>query len=112
MLCWRSSSLLRFCRIGALCGVLVAALVPHSAHADSDQDRARKAVEQGQVLPLNAVLKSIRHQCKGRVLDAQLFPGGRGWVYRVRVLARDGQVADIVLDAQSGQIMGMSGACS
>jgi uncharacterized membrane protein YkoI len=112
MLCRQLHPLLRLCRIGALCGVLATALVPASAQADSDQDRARRAVEQGQVLPLNAVLKSIKHQCRGRVLDAQLFKGGRGWVYRVRVLTREGQVADLAVDAQSGQIMGMSGACS
>ena len=111
MLRWRSFSLLRTCRIGVLAGAVALMLASPPVTADSDQDRARKAMEQGQVLPLNAVLRTDKHECKGRVLDAQLSQGGRGWIYRVRVLTPDGQVADVAVDAQSGQIVGMSGAC-
>jgi len=111
MLRWRSLFLLRLCRLGVLAALIAVALCAPPASADSDQDRARKAMEQGQVLPLNAVLRQIRHACRGRILDAQLSQGGRGWIYRVRVLTADGRVADVAVDAQSGQLLGMSGPC-
>jgi uncharacterized membrane protein YkoI len=108
----RHPSLLCIRTLGVLLCALALTLASLPAAAVSDQDRARQAVEQGQALPLNAVLKSIKRQCKGRVLDAQLLQGGRGWIYRVRVLTREGKVVDLAVDAQSGQMIGGSGSCN
>jgi uncharacterized membrane protein YkoI len=86
-----------------------APLAPAPAAADNDQDRAREAVQSGQVRPLNQILKSVRRQYKGEVLDAQLFDFGGQWVYQVRLLTKDGRVLDIAVDGQSGQIIGVQG---
>jgi uncharacterized membrane protein YkoI len=86
-----------------------APLAPVPAAADNDQDRAREAVQSGQVRPLNQILKSVRRQYKGEVLDAQLFDFGGQWVYQVRLLTKDGQVLDIAVDGRSGQIIGVQG---
>ncbi len=77
--------------------------------ADSDQDRARDAVESGKVKPLNVILKSVRRQYKGQVLDAQLLDLGDAWIYRVRMLTNDGQVLDLGVDGQSGRIVDVRG---
>src|SRR5262245_12439059 len=87
----------------------VAPLAPTAAVADNDQDRAREAVQSGQVRPLKQILKSVRKQYKGEVLDAQLHDFGGQWVYQIRMLTKDGQVLDIAVDGQSGQIIGVQG---
>ena len=98
-------------RLGLCLMLLLAAapFAPGPALADNDQDRARAAVQSGEVRPLNQILKSVRKQYKGQVLDAQLLDFGGQWVYRVRLLTKDGQVLDIAVDGQSGQIIGVQG---
>jgi len=98
---------LLFCLL-LLLGTAPLAALP--AAADNDQDRARSAVQSGEVRPLNQILKSVRKQYKGEVLDAQLLDFGGQWVYRVRLLTKDGQVLDIAVDGRSGQIIGVQGA--
>jgi uncharacterized membrane protein YkoI len=92
-------------------GLVLAALLHSGASmptlADSDQDRARKCAQSGECVPLNQVLKSVRRQYKGQVLDTQLFDAGGRWVYRVRILGKDGQVRDVGVDGRSGQIIGV-----
>jgi uncharacterized membrane protein YkoI len=96
--------------LGLACCLAAPVLAPFEASADSDQDRARAAVQSGEVKPLSQILKTVRKQYKGRVLDAQLIDLGGAWVYRVRVLTQDGQVLDIAVDGRSGQIIGVQGA--
>ncbi len=79
------------------------------AFADSDQDRARAAVESGEVKPLGAILKAVRQKYKGQVLDTQLLDMGGRWVYRVRFLTQDGQALDIGVDGRSAQIIDVQG---
>jgi uncharacterized membrane protein YkoI len=92
-------------------GLVLAALLHPVASlpslADSDQDRARQCAQSGECVPLNQVLKSVRRQYKGQVLDTQLFNAGGRWVYRVRILGKDGQVRDVGVDGRSGQIIGV-----
>lgn len=97
-----------FC-LGLACLAAAFLLAAAPASADSDQDRARAAVQSGQVKPLNQILKAVRKQYKGEVLDAQLLDLGGAWIYRVRVLTKDGQVLDIGVDGQSGQIIDVQG---
>jgi uncharacterized membrane protein YkoI len=79
------------------------------AHADSEQDRARAAVDAGDVKPLGQILRSVRQKYKGQVLDSQLLDQGGRWVYRVRLLTQDGKVLDIGVDGKSGQILDVQG---
>jgi uncharacterized membrane protein YkoI len=90
----------------ALLLALAALAAPPSARAQSEQDRAKAAVESGQVKPLKAILKSVRKRYEGEVLDAELHEIGGRWMYRVRVLTKDGQVVDVGVDGASGQIVG------
>lgn len=99
----------RFLSLGLACLAAAVLLAAAPAAADSDQDRAREAVQSGQVKPLNQILKAVRRQYKGEVLDAQLLDLGGAWIYRVRLLTKEGQVLDIGVDGQSGQIVDVQG---
>lgn len=82
---------------------LLLATVP--ARADSDQDRARAAVQGGQVLPLRTVLERLEREHPGQVLEVELERDGGRWVYEVRLLQAGGRLVKLELDAGSGEVL-------
>ena len=96
----------------AKCGraALILLVLSGSASLAQDQNRARDAVRAGEVRPLAELLPQIRAQFDGRMLDAQLVRRGANPLYRLKILGRDGQVTEIVVDARTGAIRGARGA--
>lgn len=87
---------------------LLAALLVASAPAPlsaQNHERARSAVEAGEAKPLGKVLAAIARRYPGRALDAKLQERGDRLVYKIKWLARDGKVWEIVADARSGDIL-------
>jgi len=94
----------------ALTTLLLAALVafaPPGAHASDsrDHERARAAVEAGQVLPLPTLLERLRRTHPGQVLELELERDDGRWVYEVKLLQNDGQLLKLELDAASGEVL-------
>lgn len=75
------------------------------AHADSDQDRARAAVQAGQVLPLKTVLERLEREHPGQVLEVELEREDGRWVYEVKLLQAGGRLVKLELDAGSGEVL-------
>jgi len=87
---------------------LLAALAVSATFAPAlaqNHERARSAVEAGEAKPLGQVLGAIARRYPGRALDAELQERGDRLVYRIKWLARDGKVWEIVADARSGDIL-------
>jgi hypothetical protein len=81
---------------------------PNSLGADwrLQQDEARQAVRQRQIIPLGRVIAQIGVRTPGRQLDTGLeYQDGRP-VYRVRWMTRDGRRVDYLIDAATGAILG------
>jgi uncharacterized membrane protein YkoI len=83
------------------------------AHAgQSDQDRARSAVQEGQIKSLDVILSSVRQQVPGRVVGVNLRGGNgsqRPYVYDVRVLSPQGNIKAVEVDARTAQILSVRG---
>lgn len=94
---------MKLVRLPVIC--LAAALVWPLAHADSDQDRARAAVQAGQVLPLRTVLERLERDHPGQVLEVELEPVDDRWVYEVKLLQASGRLVKLELDATSGEVL-------
>lgn len=75
------------------------------AFTGSEQDNARQAVESGEIRSLKDILRGVRGQVDGQVLDTQLQESGGRYVYRVKVLGNDGRVRVLMVDARSGRIL-------
>jgi hypothetical protein len=72
------------------------------------QDEARQGVRQGRYVPLSRVLPELRRRSPGRQLDAGLEQGWDGRpVYRVRWGAANGRRIDYIIDARTGQVIGV-----
>ena len=60
------------------------------SRADADHDRARQALEAGEVLPLGTILERVERDHPGQVLDVELelekHDGVERWVYEVKLL--------------------------
>jgi hypothetical protein len=94
----------------ALC--LAPVLSPPAHAGQSDQDRARSAVEKGQIKSLDVILSSVRQQVPGRVVGVNLRGGNGGlrpYVYDVRVLSPQGNVKAVEVDARTAQILSVRG---
>ena len=76
------------------------------SHACLDQ-KERKAVEEsGKVIHLSAALRAARKRAPGTLIQARLCSGNDGLVYVLTVLARDGKVTRLTVDAVKGTLVG------
>jgi len=84
---------------------LVAAIPLAQARRDGDHDRARAAVQAGEVLALPAVLEQLRRSHPGQVLEVELEREDGRWLYEVKLLQADGQLLKLELDARTGAVL-------
>lgn len=71
-----------------------------------DQAEAREGVRSGRQVPLSSVIERISRQTPGRLLNASMGDSGGRPAYFVQWQTNDGRVMVIVVDAQSGAIIG------
>lgn len=74
------------------------------AHA-GEHDEARHLLESGKILSLETILKNIKPQYAGKVLEVHLEKEHEGVVYEMEILGDDGVVYEIKVDARSGKIL-------
>lgn len=73
---------------------------------NSSSNQARSLVKDGEALSLSRVIPTVRQAIPGRVLDVDLLRlKGGGWVYKFRVLARDGAYLEVFVDALRNRIL-------
>ena len=70
-----------------------------------DQYDARKALLEGQILPLTRILAIVEKRVKGPVTEVELENDDNRFIYMVQVLSTDGHKVDLELDARTGEIL-------
>lgn len=102
----RPMRLLRSC-CAAVAFVLALLPVPGAAgdRRDDDQDRARAAVQAGEVMPLPALLERVQRSHPGQVLRVELERDDGRWIYELRLLQPDGRLLKLEVDARSGEVL-------
>lgn len=102
---WVSSALHGVLFIAGL--ILVA--TPCLASGDHDHDRARQALEAGEVLPLRTILQHIEQAYPGQIMEVELEHDDNRWLYEIKLLRTGGTLVKIRVDARSGQLLGVKG---
>lgn len=83
----------------------------HPAHVEAGRadaehgcltQKERRAVDNGTLIKLSTAMRSAQRRLPGAVVRARLCHGKDGLVYVLTVLARDGKVAQISVDAVKG----------
>lgn len=87
--------------------LLACAMLAQPLFADdrSDHDRALKALESGEILPLRAVLEKVESDTPGRVLEVDLEHKKGRWVYEIKLLRQGGALTKLLVDARDGRII-------
>ena len=86
-----------------------AAALPARAGDTRDHDRARHALEAGEILPLRAILERVERDTPGRVIEVELEREGGRWVYEIKVLTPGGAMVALDLDAREGTVLRRKG---
>jgi hypothetical protein len=99
------------CLLGMAIGLAPAA---PPAGADEDAREIRKAVEAGEVVPLQSLLDRLRERFQGRVVKVELERENHGekkrrWVYEIKVLTAEGNVLKLEYDAKTMELIKVRG---
>jgi uncharacterized membrane protein YkoI len=101
---------MRFACRFAVAALTILSLAPAGtaelAHVCLDQKERRAEVESGRVVRLGTALRTVRSKMAGTLVRARLCRGNDGLVYVLTVLARDGKVARLTVDAVKGSLVG------
>lgn len=73
--------------------------------AEDDHDKARKALESGQVLPLQQILQKISKDYPAQVIEVELERKSNGWIYEIKQLSTDGSLSKLEVDARTGVVL-------
>jgi uncharacterized membrane protein YkoI len=77
-----------------------------------DHDRARAAMEAGEIMPLHDILAKVDSQFNGRVIEVKLTDldeGLHGWIYAISLLSPQDNVLVLKVDAGTGVILKVEG---
>lgn len=96
---------LRYLSIGGM-AMLALAAAPSHAGDGHDHDRARQALEAGEVLPLRTILERVERDYPGRIMEVELEQRGDRWVYEIKVLQTGGVLVKLNVDGRSGTVIG------
>lgn len=93
---------------GLVLSVMIAALAPAAAGND-DHERAREALERGEVMPLRTLLERVERDYPGKVVEVELEREHGRWIYEIRVLRSGGALLKLEIDARDGTVMRVKG---
>jgi uncharacterized membrane protein YkoI len=91
--------------LAALLPALLALPVGSMARSEPDQDRARAALQAGEILPLNTILARLAQTQPGQVLEVELERKDGRWLYEIKLLQPGGGLLKLELDARSGEVL-------
>jgi uncharacterized membrane protein YkoI len=68
-----------------------------------NKEQQRAAIASGKAVRLAVAVRAVKR--RGEVVRARLCEGGKGLVYMLTVLSRDGKVVRVTVDATSGSVL-------
>jgi uncharacterized membrane protein YkoI len=91
------------------CLMALALIVGGPAAAKDDHDRARRAVEEGNMLPLRDIMARVEADYPGQVVETELEEKGGVPVYEIKVVTKAGRLMKLHYDARTGALLKSSG---
>lgn len=93
-------------RWSALLAVALVANGPGGVFADDDDHLiARRALEEGRVLPLTDLLPKVKAAVPGKVIEVELELEDGILVYEFKLVTPDGRLVEVEVDAATGEIL-------
>jgi len=76
---------------------------PALAGGKGDHERARAALQAGEVLPLRTLLERVERSHPGQVLEVELERDDGRWIYELKLLQAGGRLLKLKLDARTAE---------
>lgn len=70
-----------------------------------DHDRARQALQAGEILPLKAILARVEKEHPGQVMEVELERDDGRWVYEIKLLRAGGALSKLKIDAHDATVL-------
>jgi uncharacterized membrane protein YkoI len=70
-----------------------------------DHDEIKQLREAGQILPMSKVMASAQTVQPGQLVEAELEREDGAYLYEIEILAADGTVHKLELDAATGEVL-------
>jgi uncharacterized membrane protein YkoI len=80
-------------------------VAPSWAGDGHDHDRARQAVEAGEVLPLKTIMERVERDYPGKVMEVELERHGERWIYEIKLLRAGGALVKVKIDGRTGDVI-------
>lgn len=74
---------------------------------DHAYDRARRAVDRGETLPIAELLERLRMRVPGEVVGVEFENEDGIWVYEFKVIDGRGRLLEVYVDARTGEVLSM-----
>jgi uncharacterized membrane protein YkoI len=74
-----------------------------------DHDRARRALESGEILPLRTIMERVERDYPGQIMEVELEREDARWIYEIKLLRTGGALVEIEIDARDGALLGIKG---
>lgn len=92
-----------------MAGLIVSLIVALSAvrgFADEgDHDRARRALEAGEIMPLSQILARVERDHPGRAVEVELERDDGRWIYEIKLLQDGGRLLKLEVDARDASVL-------
>ena len=72
---------------------------------EADHERARRALEAGEIVPLDQILQQVQAHYDGTVIEIELARQDGRWVYEVELLGADGRLLTLWIDASDARLL-------
>jgi uncharacterized membrane protein YkoI len=90
--------------------LLALLLLPLAAQAGlDDHERARRALQAGEVLPLRTILEKANAQFPGDLIEAELEDEHGRMVYELKLISPEGKIMKLHYDARDGSLISVKG---
>lgn len=77
----------------------------HDDRHHHDHDRARAALERGEVRPIGEILAGAARAVEGDIVEVELEREHGRWLYELKVIAPDGRVLEVLMDAATASVI-------
>lgn len=94
--------------IWSLCVIISSLLGTVLVAKENDHDKAIKAVNEGEILPLDKILNNVNQEFDGRILSVNLKDSEKGlfgWVYDIMIIESSNRVIKIKVDAGTATVL-------
>lgn len=88
----------------SLLSLVLLAATPAGA-SENDHERARRAVQAGQLLPLRTILDNVARDYPGDIIETELEDLHGAPVYEIKLISPEGRVMKVYYDARNGSVL-------